>query len=230
MSHSMTQHYIKLTEFLGTALGPDYEVAFHDVSDHNSSIIAIANGHISGRTIGAPLTDMAKQTILDKSYEHSEYRINYSGIAVENGTMLRSSTFYIKDEAGKLVGLLCINFDDSRYRDLSDRLLKLRHPDSFVETNFVYNKERARPEGIPDVAVESFHESVSAVTENAIAQVLAQSGVPVDRLTLDEKMGIISILNEKGVFLMKNAVKQVAQQLHCSQASVYRYIGNLGKM
>ena len=43
MPTPLLQHYIKLTEFLGLALGPDYEIALHDLTDKNRSIIAIAN-------------------------------------------------------------------------------------------------------------------------------------------------------------------------------------------
>ena len=48
-SNLILQHYIKLTEFLGKALGPDYEVALHDLTRKDRSIIAIANNYISGR-------------------------------------------------------------------------------------------------------------------------------------------------------------------------------------
>ena len=61
MANPLLQHYIKLTEFLGQALGPDYEVALHDLTDKNRSIIAIANNHVSGREVGAPLTNVALQ-------------------------------------------------------------------------------------------------------------------------------------------------------------------------
>ncbi len=40
MANPLLQHYIKLTEFLGQALGPDYEVALHDMTDKNRSIVA----------------------------------------------------------------------------------------------------------------------------------------------------------------------------------------------
>ena len=35
-SNLILQHYIKLTEFLGKALGPDYEVALHDLTRKDS--------------------------------------------------------------------------------------------------------------------------------------------------------------------------------------------------
>ena len=76
MANPLLQHYIKLTEFLGQALGPDYEVALHDMTDKNRSIVAIANNHISGREIGAPLTNVALKILMDKSYETQDYRLH----------------------------------------------------------------------------------------------------------------------------------------------------------
>ena len=66
MANPLLQHYIKLTEFLGQALGPDYEVALHDMTDKNRSIVAIANNHISGREIGAPLTNVALKILMSR--------------------------------------------------------------------------------------------------------------------------------------------------------------------
>lgn len=131
VTNALLQHYVKLTEFLGQALGPDYEVALHDLTDKNRSIIAIANNHVSGREIGAPLTNVALSILRDKSYETSDYRLHYYGVSV-NGKDLRSNTMFIKQN-GRLIGMLCINFDDSRYRAVSNQLMGLCHPDIFVE-------------------------------------------------------------------------------------------------
>ena len=87
--------YMKLVEFLGLALGPDYEVALHDLTDKSHPIIAIANAHVSGREIGAPLTNVALKTLMDKSYLTQDYRLHYRSVSI-NGKTLRSSTFFIK--------------------------------------------------------------------------------------------------------------------------------------
>ena len=70
--HPLLQHYAKLTEFLGAALGPDYEVALHDLTDKNRSIIAIANGRISGRNTGSPISEMTQKLLEQKEYETIE--------------------------------------------------------------------------------------------------------------------------------------------------------------
>ncbi|MTJ82577.1 MAG: helix-turn-helix domain-containing protein [Telmatospirillum sp.] len=227
MAAPWVHSYIKLTEFLGKMLGPDYEVVLHDVSDKDNSIIAIANGHISGRTVGAPLTSVALKAIADNSPNTSDYRINYTGIAGAN-RLLRSSTFYIKDYDGKLVGLLCINFDDSRYREISDSILKLRHPDFFVDSNFVFNENKSTIETKPDATdSESFHSSLSELTDDILTQALNQKNVSADRLTQQEKMKLVEELNAKGFFLLKGAIKLVAEQFGCSQTTVYRYLNKV---
>ena len=48
-----------------------------------------------------------------------------------------------------------------------------------------------------------------------------------ERLTSDERLKIIAALESNGIFLLKGAVKDVAAGLHCSQASVYRYLSQL---
>ena len=210
--NALLQQYVKLTEFLGLALGPDYEVALHDLTDKNRSIIAIANKHISGREIGAPLTNVALSILMDKSYETQDYRLHYSGVSA-NGKQLRSCTMFIKQN-GRLIGMLCINFDDSRYQAIVEQIMNLCHPDLFA-------KNLARPEmngGAPSPSSphrpETVRNSTEAVALDAIHPELVQ---------------IITALEESGIFLLKGSVKDVAAGLHCSQASVYRYLAQIKK-
>lgn len=224
--NTLLQQYVKLTEFLGYALGPDYEVALHDMTDKNRSIIAIANNHVSGREIGAPLTNVALSILRDKSYETSDYRLHYYGVSI-NGKELRSNTMFIKQN-GRLIGMLCINFDDSRYRAVSNQILGLCHPDMFVEDVVL----PAGPEAGTDVPTvrsvpEKFRNSTEAVAIDAINRELEHMGVTADRLTSEERLRIIAALENSGIFLLKGAVKDVAVGLHCSQASVYRYLSQV---
>jgi len=219
------QHYIKLTEFLGQALGPDYEVALHDLTSKDRSIVAIANSHVSGREVGAPLTNMALSILRDKSYETSDYRVHYYGVSV-NGKDLRSNTLFIKQN-GKLVGMLCINFDDSRYRTLSAQLLGLCHPDMFVSDVMPLDLTGLELAPAGRSAPEKFRNSTDAVAVDAINRELERMGVTAERLTSDERLHIITALENDGIFLLKGAVKDVAAGLHCSQASVYRYLSQI---
>lgn len=220
-SKELLRQYAQLTEFLGRALGPDYEIALHDLTDANRSLIAIANGHISGRKVGAPLTNRALSILRDKSYEHSDYCVHDYGLSV-SGKELRSNTMFIK-ESGRLIGMLCINFDDSRYRAVAGEILGLCHPDTFVASAAV-------PEAAPARRTpEMFSDSPEAVVRDAVGRELGRRGVAAERLTADERAEIILALDEGGIFLIKGAVKDVAAELGCSQASVYRYLARAEK-
>lgn len=218
MASPLLQYYVKLTEFLGYALGPDYEVALHDLTDKDRSIIAIANNHISGRDVGAPLTNVALRILRDRSYEKQDYLLHYLGVST-SGKTLRSSTMFIKQD-GRLIGMLCINFDDSRFQAVSDAMLRLCHPDHFVDTNFQAD------ESVSDslTPAERFHNSIHGVATDAVLRELDQRGITADRLSADERVQIIGALDSEGIFLLKGAVKDVAEAMGCSQASVYRYL------
>lgn len=218
MANPLLQYYVKLTEFLGYALGPDYEVALHDLTDKDRSIIAIANNHISGRDVGAPLTNVALRILRDRSYEKQDYLLHYLGVST-SGKTLRSSTMFIKQD-GRLIGMLCINFDDSRFQAVSDAMLRLCHPDHFVDTNFQAD-ESASDSLTP---AERFHNSIHGVATDAVLRELDRRGITADRLSADERVQIISALDSEGIFLLKGAVKDVAEAMGCSQASVYRYL------
>ena len=221
-TNSLLRQYVKLTEFLGAALGPDYEVALHDLTDKNRSIIAIVNGYISGREIGAPLTNMALSVLKDESYEWQDYRLHYSGVSAAGNT-LRSSTMFIKED-GRLIGMLCINFDDSRYQSFARQVLTLCHPNQYFRALTQPEEEGENPS-----RPETFRNSTEAVAQDAIAHELERLGVPAERLTSEERLQIIAALEESGLFLLKGAVKDVAAGLGCSQASVYRYLSQIRK-
>lgn len=221
MNRAMLKQYTKLVEFLGLTLGPSYEITLHDVSGKNSSIIAIVNGDISGRNLDSPPTDMALRAITENAAGR-DYRINYNGLAGGN-KVLRSSTYYIKDSGGNLVGMLCINFDDSKFQALSSQLFQLIHPDNYVENNIAIRSDILElTEDAPET--ERFNDSVTSVAQNVIQEVLSEDGVPVDRLTQAEKIRIVSQLEQRGVFRLRGAVDNVSKALRSSPASIYRYL------
>ena len=212
--------YIKLVNFLGEVLGPDYEVALHDARNPLRSIVAIVNSHVSGRGIGAPLTDWAVKVIEKGEYAKSDYIASYNALA-QNSRLIRSSTFFIKD-GEELIGLLCINFDSSRYLDLSKSVLQLCHPDYLVEQNYNFTPDASALD-IP----ETFSSSIAEMTDSAITNYFSGENVPPSRMTKKERLKIVDMLNKKGVFQVKGSVSQVAKHLCCSESTIYRYLNKV---
>ena len=202
--------YRTLVSFLGEALGPDYEVVLHDLTSEEGTIAAIVNNNISGRTEGAPLSNMALRFIHGKVYEKQPYVAGYQGASQAKGR-LRSSTMFIKD-GSELIGMLCINFDAAKYSRMAQELLSLCG---------------AHQEPGPTLGVENFVISLPDAVQAAITDVTGTAGLPPDRLTMDEKIRIVDDLQQAGIFYMKGAVSEVAAQLGSSEATVYRYLSKL---
>lgn len=214
--------YMSLIEFLAKVLGPDYEVALHSFSEKDSSIIAIVNGHISGRKIGAPLNKKSLEAISKGVHKEKEFISDYVALSADN-KMLRSNTYFIKDINKNLIGLLCVNFDDSRYQGLIKDVLKLCHPDNFIEEKYIY-KENASIESVASDGAENFYSSMEETVDEIFKNIKNELNVSPERMKLEEKMDVVDRLNEQGVFILKGAVRYVASKLKCSQASIYRYL------
>ena len=225
MTKNQLYYFTKFTDFISRVLGPDYEVALHDISDRGGALVAIANSHISGRDLGAPLTEKTLQIIENREYEHKDYILHHFGLT-DSGRMLSSSSMFIKDETGELLGLLCINFDDSRYRELSQKVFNLCHPDNFVENNFRFDESRIPQQAYVD-DVERFHSSHSGSVTHAIGDIIRENNLSAEKLSLDEKLSIVEKLASDGAFLVKGAVKDAAKCLGCSQATIYRYLSRI---
>ncbi|MFV0552351.1 MAG: transcriptional regulator [Anaerorhabdus sp.] len=213
MDDILIEQYKKIAKFLAACLGKDYEVAIHEIKNDELKLVCLENGDISKRTINAPLSELALRFISDEKYKNSDYEVNYKGLSGDN--VLRSSTFFIKNDKGKLIGLLCINFNighiNESIKKINDELKELF---DIVDTNNY----------VEEANVEYFTEDISNVISNIIEPIIRKKNLPVARLSFDEKMLLIEELKKQGVFLLKGAVSEAAIQLHSSEASIYRYL------
>ena len=214
-------YYKKLVEFLGQVLGEHAEVVLRDCRKPNHDIIAIANGHVSGRTIGAPITDFTLSVLANEEWKEKDYVANYVGKAAPN-KRLRASTYFIREE-GVLVGQLCINIDMTPYEQVIDsvRLLSGMNLMRGIDNTDL----------VCEGPVENFSEDVIGdMMSRTVVQVVGSSEPIVrERLTQEDRIQIISELNRSGLFQLKGAVGAVAEYLYCSEASVYRYQAKLQK-
>ena len=75
--HKLLEPYAALVPFLGVALGDNVEIALHDLTSPEQEVVAIANGEISGREVGAKLSNLSVHYLETKQYEKSDYVMNY---------------------------------------------------------------------------------------------------------------------------------------------------------
>lgn len=218
---STIRQFVPLVAFLGAFLGENCEVVLHDASAKEKSVLAIANGHISGRREGAPLTDLALKFVVNREYEKRDWVMGYT-TRTSDGNPLHSATYFIREDNGELAGMLCLNMDTSDLVQARDMLNKVIAAVGF---------ESAKAKQSPDHAAhtETFSGSMEELTENLIRRVVAEAHIPPERMTIAEKMGIMSTLNSHGVFLLKGSIRVVAEYLAASEATIYRYLQKLNE-
>ncbi|MFM0961201.1 PAS domain-containing protein [Yersinia enterocolitica] len=196
-----------LADFISSILGPQSEVAVHDLSDPACSLQVIRNGELSGRKIGSSATDFALRMAHECSgKDKPHYRVNYRS-KTSNGVLLRSSTLAIKDEAGKVIVMICINTDDSTFQRAKDALLAL-FPVELSDQNHQ----------------ENLASSVDDVGEEILKSVLSTYSIEPDRMSGDEKIQVILELDQRGLFSIRGFVSRAALALDVSEPTIYRYL------
>ena len=124
MDKELKRHYTLLVDFLGHVMGPDYEIALHELKDDSNEIIAIANGELTGRHLGSPLSNKMLEYLAGNLSETQNYVLDFETVSATGKTMC-SSSMLIRGRSGELTGFLCINFDASRYEELARKVMEL---------------------------------------------------------------------------------------------------------
>ncbi|MCI1821992.1 MAG: PAS domain-containing protein [Megasphaera sp.] len=208
---SILRYYIPMVRYIADIIGPHCEVVLHDVQTPGTSIIAIRNGYVSGRTIGGPLTNLGLKLIESSPDFQEESLVNYAS-KTSNGENLVSSTYFIRDDEGKLVGMLCVN------------ILKSGVAASLPQINNVdIHRQETLNSGVHDVN-EWLRPSSDQVVSQAVQDLVEERETTVARLTFQEKKEIIHLLKKNGIFKIKGAVNQVSKLLNVAGSTIYRYL------
>ena len=201
--------YIPLVDFLAEVFGDDAEVVLQDVSDFNNSVVSIRNNHISGRKLGAPATNLVLK-VMNGNFTDKNYVTNYRGVSAA-GKIVRSSTYFIKDDKNVVIGMLCINIDIDKFVQLKN------HLDAILKI----------PEAIFEKPTEKFSVSADGLASDSIETILEESGISPERMSQEEKMEVVNKLDKNGVFLVKSSIYKVASVLNVSNATIYRYLSKI---
>lgn len=207
--------YIPLVDFIADIIGSHCEVLLHDIVDVENSVIAIRNGYISGRYLGCPLTDLGFKLLENKGYQGQNSLVNYRS-RTDSGEKLISSTYYIKDEDGALIGMLCVNILNTS-ENQSSKILGESLSAIMQNVPAIAEQEEVS---------ESLTTSLDMVVEDAFNKVSAKYKVPVERMSSDEKSSIVQELRKNGIFKIKGAIPKVAIRLKSSESTIYRYLSN----
>lgn len=207
--HPILKSMIPLVEGLARTFGKHCEVVLHEIKGSKKSIVAIYNGHITGRSIGSPMLDVGIEAI--RKGNDADNILNYKNKS-SDGKALKSSTMFVRDENEKIIGCLCINIDVSEFVVAQKVFEEILQTDS---------KEEVSMTG------DAPNNNVNDVLINIVAVTLDNYGKPVAYMNKEEKVSIVKKLDDQGAFLIKGAIDYVAKILCVSRYTIYNYLDEI---
>lgn len=190
---------------IAAQFGSGCEVVVHDLSRHpDHSIVAIFNGHVTGRKVG----DGASHVVLEQLRSQDQTTKDHLCYLTKtpDGKILKSSTIYIRNSRGKVAAILAINYDISRLMIVEQAIGEL------ISTQ---EPQPAEPEKIINV---------NDLLEELIQQSVALVGKPVALMNKDDKIRAIQFLSQNGAFLVTKSGDKIAKYFGISKYTMYSYI------
>lgn len=202
----------QLAHGLAIQFGSSCEIAIHDLKtkDLEKSIVYIENGHVSNRQIGDGPSGIVLETLQsDPSTIHD--KLSYL-TKTEDGRILKSSTFYIRDDDGSISYIFSLNYDITAFTAASTAIQSLI----------------ATKDNLPDLTGDSPRQithNVNELLDLLIEQAVAKVGKPVAMMNKDDKVAVVQYLDHAGAFLITKSGDKVSSYLGISKFTLYSYMG-----
>ena len=199
----------QLAKGLATQFGSNCEVVIHEISERSaeSSIVAIENGHVTGRKVGDGPSHVVLEQ-LGKPRHDAEDQLCYL-TRTPDGKILKSSSMYIRDDEGKIQAIFCINYDISALAMAEDAIRTMIHVDETV---------KKEPERITL--------NVSDLLDDLIRQADELVGKPVALMTKEDKIKAIQFLGRNGAMLITKSGDKISRHFGISKYTLYSYLDN----
>jgi len=195
---------LPLVRCIAAQFGNKCEVVLHDLTQgYESTIVAIENGHITGRKVGDCGSNLGLEVLRGTVADGDRY--NYI-TQTKDGKILRSSSTYFKNSKGETVGALCINLDISDFLVAENTLRSITMHSLDQEVK------------------EVFVNDVNELVEYLLQECQKEIGKPVSHMNKEDKLKAIQFLDMRGAFLVKKAGDKVCQFLDISKFTLYNYL------
>ncbi|HEX7064281.1 MAG TPA: helix-turn-helix transcriptional regulator [Bacillales bacterium] len=167
-------------------------------------IVAIENGHITGRKVGDTGTNLGLEVI--RGTDRGGDKHNYL-TQTKDGRMLRSTSMFIRNSEGTPIGCICINLDIT---------------DLMMAENTI--KDFTMLDDLKTDVNEVFVNNVNDVLDILIQEAQDYVGKPVVLMEKDDKKKGIKYLDQKGAFLIKKSGDKICSYFGISKYTLYNYL------
>ncbi|MGN1306690.1 MAG: transcriptional regulator [Faecousia sp.] len=197
----------RIARAVAAQFGSNCEVVVHEISEcsTSNSIIAIENGHVSGRKLG----DGPSQVVLEQLGNDAscpEDHLCYL-MRTPDGKLLKSTSVYIPDDEGKVAAIFGVNFDISALVMAEQALNSL---------TLTMNHDQETPARITH--------NVNDLLDDLIEQSDRLVGKPVALMTKEDKVRAIRFLNDHGALLITKSGDKIANHFGISKYTLYSYL------
>ena len=187
----------RMAKGIAEMFGSNCETVINDLADPLHPVLAIYNGHVSGRTVGSTqdVTGVEQDLYLDTDV------VNLLAVT-PSGQQTKSSTFSIKGEDYHFG--FGINYDFTPLAYANRVLLDLIH----TEVDFHSALYKPRDTGIGEL----------------FDAAMLRVGKPVREMTKADRLRVIEHLKGMDAFSYRRAVPYVASHLGVSRYTIYKYL------
>jgi len=193
-----------LMKGLTAIFGTNCEVVLHDLTEgYESTVVMIENGHVTDRRVGDCGSNLGLEVLRGTVVDGDKYGYFTN---TRDGRVLRSSSIYIRNDDGKVVGCLCVNFDVSNLM-VADKTIR----------SLISNGEGEKEE-------EFFVNDVNQLLDALLRKAREEVGKPVSYMSREEKVKVVRFLDQKGAFLITKAGNRICQFLDISKFTLYSYL------
>ncbi len=199
-------NYFRIAETVADLIGPHCEVVVHSLKNLETSVAKIVNGHMTGRRVGSPITDLGLKML--RVYQETgnltpKAYFTYNA----DGQLLKSATTIILGASGKPIGLFCLN-------------INLSLPFSEIISTFSPDAAEVAEKTTP----ERFSSNVTDVILDALRQAIKDVEADPSVTQKARNKAITRILLEQDIFEFKEATVLVAEKLGITRHAIYKYI------
>lgn len=200
--------YIPLADMLVETFGADCEAVLHDLQDPEHSVVYVANGSVTGREVGQGIEHLVREAVSTSGFA-KDYAVN--DYFRKKGKLIRSSSLFIRDADGTLIGALCLNLDTSRIVEQMNYLQQFL-PKPEIKSADEDSGDKKRVEDM-----------VLSLVDNIL------QGCDVRLLSREERIEKIRFMDKRGIFQVKGSIEQVAKKLGINKVTVYSYLDEIRK-
>jgi len=204
-------------EAIGSVVGRNTELVLHDLTQPESSVVAIVNGHVTGRAVGSPVLvgprhDHGFAAVLQASEEARPGE----PVVVRNypttnpqGHTLRSATAVFRDANGEPYASLCINADLSGVAAAQACLEELLGTAPKAE-----HKQIESP-------------NMEQLMAEIIQAALSESKSATGAMKKKAKLEAVRQMQERGLFIVKGGIEKAAAVLGVTRFTIHNYLNEI---